>query len=231
MCADWDFRYAFADPSRRLGNARTLDPDAFSPNPKDLAPRLQGLEFAGMKLSPMLSDLTLKELSSEIEFVSFGGECREAIAWFGAGVSQVSARRIETGSVLQSGADFAGTVEKPLAYLLQADPAAIRAHCLGSLCSAYDAQLLGDSNGYLTSNEPADSEWLTSYRVVDSGRFDEKRLRRALMGAGTPIVKTRGVKFEVEKLSKSLSSSGTGAPTVVLYPVGKSVRYLIVEAV
>jgi len=230
MSAKWDFRYAFVDPSRRVGNARTLDPDAFSPNPMDIASRLRGLDFAGMKLSPMLSDDTLAELSGEIEFVSFEGECREAIAWFGGRVDKVSARKVETGVALPRGTTFVGSIDEPLAYLLEADPAAIRAHCLGTLCETHGAAPLADSNGYLTANEPSDSEWLTSYRVLDSGRFDERRVRRALVGAGRVVVKTRGVKIEVAKLSKALSSNGARSAIVVLYPVGKSIRYLIVKA-
>lgn len=52
-------------------------------------------------MSPMLSDDTLHELSSDIEFVSFDGECREAIAWFGGGGNEVTARKVETGDVLR----------------------------------------------------------------------------------------------------------------------------------
>lgn len=232
LSAKWTFPYAFVDPSRRVASARTRNPNEFSPNPMELTERLRDLKFAGMKLSPMLADDTLAAISSDVEFVSFRGECREAIAWFGGKEPGIRARKIETGAVLSRSESFIGSVESPFEYLYEADPAAIRAHCLGTLCETYSASPLGDSNGYLTSDLPAVSEWLRTYRVKESGNFDEKRVRRSLaaLGGGAPIIKSRGVPIDMAKLTKSLTTPGPSQPIVVLYGVGKSVRFLIVEA-
>lgn len=231
LSAQWDFEFAFADPSRRVGSARTLEPSAFSPDPQVLAERFRALKFAGMKLSPMLQDDYLESFGADVEFVSFGGECREALLWFTGQPPSVCARKVETGAVLERSNDVAEHVETPREYLLEADPAAIRAHCLSALCKQLQGSLLGDSNGYLTSDVAASSEWLTTYRVVDFGGFDMKRLRRCLskLGRGAPIIKSRAVQIDVAALAKKLATPGKSRPVVVLYPVGQSVRFLVAE--
>jgi hypothetical protein len=232
LTIDWDFKYAYADPARRVGYRRTLDPDAFSPNPRILAERMKALEFGLMKLSPMLQDDFLLEISPNIEFVSFEGECREALAWIGhAPEFGFRAVNAQTGDRLDSGGR-AGTSDEPGEFLFEADPAAIRAHCLPTLCERINGLLLGDSNGYLTSNSFSECSWLRGYRVLEHGSFDVKRLRVTLRkcGGGTPEIKTR-VKTDVIELRKKLSMEGEGRPIVILYASGKSVKFAIAETI
>ncbi len=235
MAFDWKFDYAFADPSRRIGSTRSVDPTTFSPSPNDLASRLSKLRFAGMKLSPMLRDDYLADMSEEIEFISFAGECREALAWFGEGTTAgVYARRIESGERLKrADSQTHSSTDVPLEYLFEADPAAIRAHCLGALCEELNAVELGDSNGYLTGSKQFESSWARTYRILEHGSFDEKRVRTILkkMGGGVPIIKSRAPGVDGASLSKHLVSKGTKATTVALYAIGKSTRFLIVENV
>ena len=230
MTAKWDFGYAFADPARRSAGRRLSNPNDFSPDPIALAERLRTLTFAGMKLSPMLTDDFLANISPSIEFVSFKGECREAIAWFGEdNPSGFSARRIETGATLPRSPGGAKSLE-PSEFFYEADPAAIRAHCLGSLCEMIGGTELGDSNGYLTSANSVDSEWLRKYKVLNFGAFDVKRARAALaeIGGGTPDVKAR-IGVDVADLRRKLSQKGDASPTIALYHVKKSVRYAILK--
>ncbi len=73
--------YIWADPDRRDGLGRRLaDPSQFAPNPLDI-PRDRSL--TGIKLSPLLQDEFLESVGERIEFVSYKGECREAIGWSG----------------------------------------------------------------------------------------------------------------------------------------------------
>jgi hypothetical protein len=95
-----------------------------------------------------------------------------------------------------------------------------------------DGLLLGDSNGYLTSNSFSKCRWLRGYRVLEHGAFDVKRIRAALRkcGGGTPEIKTR-VKTDVIELRKKLSMAGEGRPIVILYASGKSVKFAIAEKI
>lgn len=229
--SEWDFEYVFADPARRGAGGRTLNPDSFSPNPVVLAQRMRTLKFAGMKLSPMLADHYLEGISDCIEFVSFGWECREALAWFGTENEGIRAIKVETGEKFMGGG-YAQGVDEPMEIIYEADPAAIRAHCLPQLCESLDALLLGDSNGYLTSATFTPCNWTKAYRVLDRGAFDIKRVRGLLkeFGGGAPEVKARA-KVDVAVLRKRLTSDGSGAPTVLLYAVQKSVRFALVTPI
>jgi THUMP domain-like/RNA cap guanine-N2 methyltransferase len=108
---------AFADPSRRMRDvrgqsrrARTLA--AMSPPLEALLAVAERIPDLGIKLSPALDDeelaAVLGEQSAELEFISDGGECREAVLWLGA--LATAARRAtvlpagETRAVLSSGA-------------------------------------------------------------------------------------------------------------------------------
>ncbi|MEO7454123.1 MAG: class I SAM-dependent methyltransferase [Fimbriimonadales bacterium] len=231
LAADWDFQYAFADPSRRPGGRRTLDVNSFLPNPLQLADRMRKLDLACMKLSPMLADSVLREISPSIEFVSFGWECREALAWFGEVEAGVTAVKVETGEKIEAGG-YESSLESPLAFILEADPAAIRAHCLPGLCDRLHAHLLGDSNGYLTCDSDAESSWIRRYSVLESGSFDAKRVKSFLKGLGGSAAEIKSrAGIDIDEVRKRLTMSGKSDVTLLLYPVGKSVRFALVRCI
>lgn len=227
LAARWEFEYALADPARRVEGRRTLDPEDFSPNPRALAERMAGLRLGLMKLSPLLPDAFLEGLGPRLEFVSLGGECREALVHCGSEASGGRfAVHVETGERLA--AREVSVVEEPLEFFYEADPAAIRAHALGSVDGVVG---LGDSNGYLTSGEEVPSAWLTAYRVLASGPFDLKSVRRRAgeLGAGAVVVKSRAPGMDVVKLGKALKGDGKMPLIVALYLLGRSVRYAVLE--
>ena len=229
MSEGWKFEYAFADPSRRVDGRRTLNPDDFSPNPTQLAERMSALRLGLIKLSPILGDEFLDSLGTRVEFVSYGGECREALVFCG---SQVVPGRfavlVEEKAYLPAAPPMLGS-EEASTFIYEADPAAIRAHALGSI----DNRLLslGDSNGYLTSDSELRSPWLTAYRVLQSGKFDLRSVKSRLTDAGRVVVKSRAPNVDVIRVSKALSGKGKKGAILALYPVGKSVRFARLERI
>jgi hypothetical protein len=229
LTAAWDFDYAFADPARRVEGRRTLDPEDFSPNPVLLAERMKGLKLGGMKLSPLLPDPFLESLGPGLEFVSLAGECREALVWTGSeSIPGRWAVRAETGERLEA-EEATSHADEPGEFLYEADPAAIRAHCLGTLCRVYGLVALGDSNGYLSGPTTVHSPWLKGYRVLYHGRADSKATRQALrsLGADTPVLKQRGAKLDLPLLAKEFSSQGSLPVALAIWPVGKSLRHTV----
>lgn len=223
--------HVFADPQRRHGGRRHSNLADFSPDPRRLVERFADRSTLGIKLSPLLEDETFEDLAGgrpyRLEFVSFGRECREALLWLGNAVAPGRfAVHIESGGTLAS-SDLEDWTEEPLAWVHEADPAAIRAHCLG----AFDHAALGDSNGYLTGGEAARSPWLRSYRVVWHGNADLKRTRAALdaLDASVGEVKLRGVKVDPGELKRFLRRKSGRSVTLIVYPVGKRIRYVLVE--
>lgn len=228
---DWTFDYAFADPARRINGKRTLDLGAFLPNPKALADKMSGLELGAIKLSPMLPDAHLLELSDSLEFWSYRGEAREAVLWFGRQrMPGVRAVHIESGTVLSRSAQPA-SVDAPKMWLFEADPAAVRADALGELCKHHDLVALGTSNGYLTGSDRIESPFLNQFRVLQQSKADPKSLQDALraLSSAKPTVKSRIPGFDASSFAKRFRLSGTRPLTIFLYPVKRSIRAVIAE--
>jgi hypothetical protein len=223
--------YYFLDPARREGGRRTLDPSEFLPNPLTVIERFRSAILGVVKLSPMLPDSFLESIGSRLEFLSLGGECREALVIVGNNAKAGRfAVHVETGEVLAA-SDSSPHIDEPGEFLHEADPAAIRAHSLGTLAEQHDLRLLGDSNGYLTGEHVPPTPWLKSYRVVSSDRFDLSELKKKLnvLGASTPVLKQKGAGQDLDALRRKLNLKGTRQLLVALYPVGKSVRAAVLE--
>ncbi len=222
----------FADPSRRSESQRRLKLADLEPIPFELVERFGNGRLLGIKLSPMTSDQDLGDLAGDrpmlTEFVSFGRECREALVWLGRSVteSETVAVHVESGSRIAS-APLHSTVDLPHAWLYEADPAAVRAHALG----AFEMDGLGESNGYLTSDDLVEHIWLRAYSVLYAGAGDVRTTAAKVkeLGGGTPIVKQRAAGVDPIKLAKQAKGTGKRSLTVVVWAVGKSLKHAIVE--
>ena len=226
--------YVLADPARRVDGRRTLDPTDFSPNPFEIAEAARECRRWLMKLSPMMPDEVLTALSPRIEFVSFGGECREALLVGGSDrpLSPPGERGRGEGiwathpdrDPLEGGTTTVAALS-PEGWLHDADPAAVRAHALGR----FGLRALGDAPGYLVGARVV-SPWLRSYRIVDD--VAPKKLKSTLraMGAATPVLKQRGARQDLDRWRKELASHGDRPTAVAFYAQGASVRALVLES-
>lgn len=231
LTAVWDAAYAFADPARRVEGRRTLDLGEFAPDPRAIAERFRKLSLGVMKLSPMLTDEALGALGTRVEFVSFDGECREALTFAGSeAVPGRFAVHVESGERLEA-SPMPAAMDSPAEYLFDADPAAVRGHAIGTLCERHGLVPLGDSNGYLTGDAAVESPWLRTYRVLYTGKADLKATRRALreLDAATPELKQRGAGLDLIKERKAYATEGKRAVSLVIWPQGRSLRHAIVE--
>lgn len=233
LAADWKFKAAFADPERRYSGIRTVNPDDFEPNPAVLIKKMKRLRLGGLKLSPMLPDEYLESFGGRLEFVSYGRECREALIWVGKEARKGRcAVHVETGDVLPSGS-ISETRQTPLKYLFDADPAAIRAHALGTLCIRHSLHQLGDTNGYLTGSKNPKSPWLRAYEVVYKGKGDIKTTRRKLKELKAKVieVKTRGKTPHAESIRREFKPEGKTQLTLAVWPVGYSLQHTLLKRI
>ena len=241
--------YVLADPARRVEGRRTLDPADFTPDPSAVAEAARDARRWLMKLSPLMPDTTLLALAPRVEFVSFGGECREALLVGGASPLLSLRREAGRGSGLSrpetvgvGGGESAGIwaahphrvplpggtttlpATVPEGWLHDADPAAVRAHALGG----FGLASLGDSPGYLVGPR-VESPWLRTYRILDE--VVPKRLKATLraMGAAAPVLKQRGARQALDRWRKELGHHGDRPVAVAFYAQGASVRALILE--
>lgn len=218
--------YWVADPARRDARGRTLDLTRYRPDPRSVVERHGGARLAALKLSPMLGDRELHSLGPRVEFVSFGRECREACVWLGRDVVPGRvASHVETGEALNSSGP-PPQADSPLDWFVEADPAAIRVGGLGTLAEKHGLAALGDVPGWLTSLRPPRSPWLRVFPVLESGKGSPASALRSL-GAGSVVVKTRGVQIDPARMARELSSKCGEPLTVALYSVRRSVRWVI----
>lgn len=228
--SEWDFTYAVADPARRAGGRRVLDPESFAPNPKAIASKMVGLELGCIKLSPMLADRYLEDLGGRVEFWSFGGECREAAVWLGESAgSGFVAVHIASGETLESGPPpFSGDMHEAF---FEADPAAIRTHGLAQLADRLGLVALGDSNGYLSGPSHVRSVWLRPYRLLEELPRDLRAIKRRLaeLGCSTPVIKSRAKGVDPVALAKLWKRTGDRPAVVAVFAEGKSLRFVLIE--
>lgn len=202
---------AWIDPGRREGGRRTRGLEAISPTLPEvlsLRPRIPNL---GVKLSPAAPDAELNALLAGIpherQFLSVSGECRELVVWLGD-----LAMGDRTATVLPQGAELAGAPvplppPEPLAgFLLEPDPAVIRAGLVGNLAAALDAAPLDERLAYLTTAAPVETPFATGYRIEVAEPFSGKALAKLLRerGASDVVLKTRGFAGDPEALRRQL---------------------------
>lgn len=212
---------AFFDPARRDAGRRLFSVRDYVP-PLDVIRRWRFSALA-VKLSPgvALDELTpYTQAGAGVEFVSAGGELKEAVLWGGElGFAGRWASRADTREALHpTGAPPPLSV--PRAYLLEPDPAVIRAGLLGELADQLGTALyrLDQSIAYLTADSPVTSGWVRVWPVLDWLPFHLKRLRQALRERGIrrATVKKRGSPLTPAEALRLLKLDGESDDDVVV---------------
>jgi SAM-dependent methyltransferase len=223
------------DPARRAAGRRQLDPDRWSPPWSTVQALLERVPRAAVKVAPGLDHDRVPE-GIEAEWVSAGGSVVEAVLW-GRGVSQAwrHATLVRDDDVLELTADAdpgpapAGPVH---GWLHEPDPALIRSGLLSLVAAELGATLIDPTIAYLSSDEPAASPWLSSYRVTDVLPFNLKKLRALVRarGIGRVVVKKRGSPIEPETLARQLRGPGKDSAVVVVTRVAGAPTVLVCGA-
>ncbi|MGY1698752.1 THUMP-like domain-containing protein [Geodermatophilus sp. SYSU D00766] len=223
---------AVLDPARRAGGRRQLDPDRWSPPWSTVAALLERVPRSVVKVAPGLDHGRVPE-GIEAEWVSVRGSIVEALLW-GRAVSATWRRatvvRDDAVHELTADADPGPAATGPAGgWLHEPDPAVIRSGMVSLVAADLGATLVDPTIAYLTSAAPADSPWVTSYRVDEVLPFNLKRLRALLRarGVGRVVVKKRGSPIEPETLARQLRGPGAGTATVVVTRVAGAPTALV----
>ena len=224
---------AVLDPARRAGGRRQLDPDRWSPPWSTVTALLDRVPTSVVKVAPGL-DHDRVPAGIEAEWVSVGGSIVEALLW-GRGLSATWRR----ATVVRNGVhELTADADPGLApagpvrgWLHEPDPAVIRSGLVACVAAELDATLVDPTIAYLTSDAPADSPWVSSYRVTEVLPFGLKKLKAALRarGIGRVVVKKRGSPIEPETLARQLRGPGSGSAVVVVTRVAGAPTVLICE--
>jgi hypothetical protein len=233
---------ALFDPSRRADRAdgsrrRVRDASDYTPPLEFLTTLQTHFPALCVKVSPGLDDDTLQRFDTRVEFLSDRGECKEAALWFGPLTEGLPAASRPTGfsagdhnyiaTVLRSGAPSATlapfacdipSLTAPRAWLLEPDPAVIRAHLVPQVAALTNAAQITPGIAYLTADAPAPTPFATAYRILDWLPYQEKAVRARLrqIGRRIEVVKKRDVPLEPEQVRKALLDKDRTLPPCVL---------------
>ncbi|MCE9636820.1 MAG: class I SAM-dependent methyltransferase [Planctomycetes bacterium] len=194
-----DADVVFADPDRRPGGERTLDPEGWSPPLSGLAAlaRTPGRPRRVLvKAAPSLDPETAPDF--DVAYVSCGGECVEA--FLESHAEPETPQRIRAVLLPPDGPSIelegdrgdapAGSIG---AALLVPDPAAIRSRLLAELCSRHGATLVDDGIAWLTGPAGVVSPWLSAHTIVARCGIQDVPAELRRLGATSIRVHVRGV--------------------------------------
>jgi SAM-dependent methyltransferase len=224
---------AWVDPSRRHGGRRVFDPRSYSP-PLSFVRRLAAaVPLTGAKVAPGIPHEAVPA-GAEAEWVSVGGEVKEAALWFGPlATAPRRATVLPAGATLVDSGLGPPPVGAPGDWLYEPDGAVIRAGLVGEVVAALPGGRLVDPTiAYVAADGPAATPYARGYRVTDVLPFSLARLRALLRErrVGRVTVKKRGSAVEPEVLRRELRLAGPGEAVVVLTRVAGAPTVMLCEA-
>lgn len=214
--------YIFFDPARRDANGRRIfDVEQYQP-PLSLVSRFQARHWAA-KLSPGVDVAQLEPYLSaaRLDFISVDGDLKEAQLSHEAGGAGGRRAVLFTGGdvlIWEKDQEVQPQVSKPRAWLVEPDPAVIRAGLVAHAALAFGGAQLDETIAYITTDAKPESPWARAWQIEDWMPFNLKRLRTYLRerGVGQVTVKKRGTAVTPEELLAKLKLNGNGSRTLVL---------------
>ncbi|MGW7429354.1 THUMP-like domain-containing protein [Streptomyces sp. NPDC054861] len=208
----------FVDPARRGGRGRIFDPEAYSPPLSWAIEAARRAPHAALKIAPGVPHEAVPE-DAEAEWISDGGDVKEAVLWFGTTPGAVRATLLPSGTSL-TGRGLPDPAVRPVGrYLYEPDGAVIRAHLVAEVAEGLDGGgLIDETIAYITADSLTPTPFATAYEITDRLPFNLKKLKALLREreVGTLTVKKRGSAVEPEELRRKLKPKGPHSATVFL---------------
>lgn len=202
----------FFDPARRSGSRRVYSVKYYDPPLEIISTRLGSFPALGVKISPGVDKTEIADFGAELEFVSLGGELKEALLWFGPLKSAERRATILPGAHSLTGEERMGklALSEPLRYIYEPDPAIIRAGLVADLGEQIGAMQLDPDIAYLTADDEYNNPFSRSWEIEDWMPFNLKRLRDYLRArnVGEVTVKKRGSPLHPGELIHRLRIKG-----------------------
>lgn len=216
----------FYDPARRDAEGRRIyDVERYQP-PLSWVQSWQAARIL-VKLSPGVDLAQLTPYGGHVEFISVGGDLKEALLWFGADGEGASTATLLLPDAVQhyvahhwrpEPKSVSVPITAPRRWLCEPDPALLRAGLVQNAAEHFDGTLLDETIAYFTTDTLPVSPWVRSWRILDWMPFQLKRLRAYLRErqVGQVTVKKRGSPLTPETLIPQLKLKGSQARTLVL---------------
>lgn len=218
----------FVDPARRGGRGRIFDPEAYSPPLSWAVGAARSRPHAALKVAPGIPHEAVPA-DAEAEWISDGGDVKEAVLWFGTEPSAVGATLLPGPHTLSGRGLPDPEVRGVGRYLYEPDGAVIRAHLVAEVAQELDGGLVDGTIAYITSDELRPTPFATAYEITDELPFNLKRLKALLREreVGHLTVKKRGSAVEPEEVRRKVRPQGRNAATVFLTRVAGAPTMLV----
>jgi SAM-dependent methyltransferase len=233
----------FVDPARRggpsrggargasaRGGGRIFDPEAYSPPLSWAVQAARRRPYAALKVAPGIPHETVPG-DAAAEWISDGGDVKEAVLWFGTGPGTVRATLLPGPRTL-AGRGLPDPAVRPVGrYLYEPDGAVVRAHLVAEVAEEVGGGLLDATIAYVTSDALRPVPYASAYEITDRLPFNVKKLKALLREreVGVLTVKKRGSAVEPEELRRKVlpKPHGTGSVTVFLTRVAGAPTMLL----
>ncbi|MFF7071323.1 THUMP-like domain-containing protein [Streptomyces pseudovenezuelae] len=221
----------FVDPARRGGRGRIFDPEAYSP-PLSWAVRAAlRAPHAALKVAPGIPHEAVPA-QAEAEWISDGGDVKEAVLWFGGTAPGGVRATLLPGPRTLPGRGLPDPEVRSVGrYLYEPDGAVIRAHLVAEVAQEVEGGLVDATIAYVTSDALHASPYATAYEITDRLPFNVKKLKALLREreVGILTVKKRGSAVEPEELRRKAlpKPQGPNAVTVFLTRVAGAPTMLL----
>ena len=220
----------FFDPARRDEQGkRIFDVERYEPP----LSTIRGWEARCIlvKLSPGVQLAQLEPYGGRVEFISVRGDLKEAVLTVDdeKRASQHCAVLLGDNAMYPKIGELGGwchdpllpkeaPISEPRGWLVEPDPAIIRAGLVADLALELGGALLDPEIAYITTDEAQHSPWVRAWEIIDWMPFNVKKLRAYLreQDVGTVTVKKRGTAVTPEELIAKLKLNGSGSRTIVL---------------
>ncbi|WP_443070680.1 class I SAM-dependent methyltransferase [Streptomyces sp. NBC_01601] len=219
----------FVDPARRGGRGRIFDPEAYSPPLSWAVATALAAPRAALKIAPGIPHEAVPA-EAEAEWISDGGDVKEAVLWFGTGTpGGVRATLLPGPRGLRGRGLPDPAVRPPGRYLYEPDGAVIRAHLVAEVAEELDGGLLDETIAYVTADELRPTPYASAYEITDRMPFNVKKLKALLRErqVGNLTVKKRGSAVEPEELRRKVKPQGPNSATVFMTRVAGAPTMLI----
>jgi predicted RNA methylase len=215
-----DADMAFYDPARRNRRGRRVyDVEQYEP-PLSMIRDWQ-YPVIVVKLSPGVNLNQISDYGGGVEFISVSGDLKEAVLWLGSALKGTKATLL-TGEQelywLPSSPPVKTRLSEPRGWLVEPDPALLRAGLVADVAAAFDGWQLDETIAYFTTEDQPLSPWLRAWQILDWMPFHLKRLRAYLRerNVGQVTVKKRGFAMTPDELTARLRLKGDDSRTLVL---------------
>jgi len=224
------YEAVFVDPARRGGRGRIFDPEAYSPPLSWAVGTASRAPLAALKIAPGVPHEAIPA-EAEAEWISDGGDVKEAVLWFGTEPGLVRATLLPGPRVLR-GRGLPDPEVRPVGrYLYEPDGAVIRAHLVAEAAEELDGGLIDETIAYITADSAHPTPYASGYEITDQLPFSVKKLKALLRQReiGVLTVKKRGSAVEPEELRRKVlpKAQGAGSATVFMTRVAGAPTMLV----